>query len=57
MKKIRLVIEILLVITAIVVMIYNFNIYKRIAYFASIVAVCGTVAILLRDIWQRRNKE
>lgn len=57
MKKIRLVIEILLVITAIVIMIYNFNINKRIAYFTSIVAVCGTVAILLRDIWQRRNKE
>ena len=48
--KHRIVIEILLVIAAIAVFIYNFSIQKEIAYIASIVAVSGTIVFLIRDI-------
>ena len=49
-QKIRYAIEILLVIAAIAVAIYNFVTDRQIAYLASIIAVCGTVAILVKDI-------
>ena len=56
-QKIRFVIEILLVIAAIVVAIYNFGSERQIAYLASIVAVCGTVVILVKDIYKaKKNK-
>ena len=48
--KYRIAFEILLVIAAIAVFIYNFSIQKEIAYMASIVAVCGTIALLIKDI-------
>lgn len=53
--KIRLAVEILLVIAAVAVLIYNLLIGQQIAYLASIVAVCGTIAILARDI-KTKNK-
>ena len=46
----RIVFEILLVIAAITVFIYNFSMQREIAYIASIVAVCGTIAFLIKDI-------
>ena len=56
-QKIRFGIEVLLVIAAIAVAIYNFGSDRKIAYFASIVAVCGTVAILVKDIYKaKKNK-
>ena len=52
-----IVIEILLVIAAIAVFIYNFSMQREIAYIASIVAVCGTIAFLIKDIAKlRKNK-
>ncbi len=48
--KYKIVIEILLVIAAIIVFVYNFSMQKEIAYIASIVAVCGTIALLIKDI-------
>lgn len=42
--KCKIAIEILLVIAAIIVFVYNFSMQKEIAYIASIVAVCGTIA-------------
>ena len=48
--KYKIVIEILLVIAAIAVFIYNFSKQREIAYIASIVAVCGTIIFLSRDI-------
>ena len=48
--KHRIVFEILLVIAAIAVFIYNFLTQREIAYIASIVAVCGTIAFLTKDI-------
>lgn len=54
--KIRLGIETLLVIAAIVVAIYNFSIGRTITYFASIVAVLGTVAIVIKDIYNVKKK-
>ena len=48
--KHKIVIEILLVIAAIAVFIYNFSMQREIAYIASIVAVCGTIAFLIKDI-------
>ena len=55
-QKIRFGIEVLLVIAASVVAIYNFGSARQIAYFASIVAVCGTVAILVKDIYKAKKK-
>lgn len=46
----KIMFEILLVIAAIIVFIYNFTIQRKIAYMASIVAVIGTVLILIKDI-------
>ena len=54
--KIRLGIEALLVVAAIVVAIYNFSIGINITYFASIVAVLGTVAIVIKDIYKVKKK-
>lgn len=55
-QKIRFGIEVLLVIAAIAVAIYNFSSERQIAYLASIVAVCGTVAILVKDICKAKKK-
>ena len=55
--KYRIVIEILLVIVAIAVFIYNFSMQREIVYISSVVAVCGTIAILVRDLAKlKRNK-
>ena len=48
--KHKIVIEILLVMVAIAVFIYNFSMQREIAYIASVVAVCGTIAFLIKDI-------
>lgn len=56
-QKIRFRIEVLLVVAAIIVAIYNLGTERQIAYFASIVAVCGTVVILVKDIYKaKKNK-
>ena len=55
-QKIRYGIEILLIVAAIVVAIYNFRVERQIAYFASIVAVCGTVVILIKDIYKAKKR-
>ena len=55
--KHKIVVEILLVITAIAVFIYNFSMQREIAYIASIVAACGTIALLIKDIVKcKKNK-
>ena len=54
--KIQLEIEALLVVAAIVVAIYNFSLGRNITYFASIVAVLGTVAIVIKDIYNVKKK-
>lgn len=48
--KYKIIIDALLVISAIVVFIYNISSQRQIAYMASIVAVCGTIAFLIKDI-------
>lgn len=55
-QKIRFGIEVLLIVAAVVVAIYNFGTERQIAYLASIVAVCGTVAILIKDIYKAKKK-
>ena len=55
--KHRIVFESLLVIAAIAVFIYNFSMQREITYIASVVAVCGTIALLVRDVVKlKRNK-
>lgn len=49
-NRCKIIFEILLVIVAISVLIYNFYYQREIVYMASIVAVCGTIIILVRDI-------
>ena len=56
-QKIRFGIEVLLIVAAIVVAIYNFRVERQIAYFASSVAICGTVAILVKDIYKSKNNK
>ena len=54
--KYRIILEIVLVIAAIVVFIYNFSMQRKIAYISSIVVVCGTIIILIRDVIKNRDK-
>ena len=55
--KYRIVFEILLVIAAIAVFIYNYSTQREIAYIASIVAVCSAAAFLMKDIVKlKKNK-
>ena len=55
-QKLRLGIEILLVVAAIIVAIYNFSMERQATYFASIVAVSGTIAFLVRDMYKSKKK-
>lgn len=48
--KHRIVFEILLVIAAIAVFIYNFSMQREVVYISSVVTVCGTIALLVRDV-------
>ncbi len=56
-QKIRFVIEVLLIVTAIAVTIYNFMTERQTTYFASIVAVCGVVAILVKEIYKGKKEK
>ena len=55
--KYKIVLEILLVIAAVAVLVYNVSTQREIAYIASIVAVCGTIAILVRDMINLKRKQ
>ena len=55
--KLRIALEILLVGLAVIIAIGNFSNGRRITYFASIVAVCGTLVFLVVDIYRiKKNK-
>lgn len=55
--KIRIALEILLVGLAVIIAICNFSNGRSITYFASIVAVCGTLIFLVVDIYRiKKNK-
>ena len=56
-QKIWFGMEVLLVVIAIAVAIYNFGIKREIAYFTSIVSVCGTVAIFIKDTYKLKHKK
>lgn len=51
----KIIIEIVLIVIAIIVFIYNLSMQREIAYIASIVAVCGTIAFLIKDIVKFKN--
>ena len=55
--RFKIIFEILLVIVAIYVLIYNFYYQREIVYMASIVAVFGTIIILVRDILKLKNRD
>lgn len=50
-SKYRIAVAVLMVIVAIVVLIYNLFVQKEILYIASVVAVCGTILILVKEIY------
>lgn len=54
--KPRVLLAIVLLIAAIAGLIYNFSMQKEILYTASIVAVCGTALILLKELLQFKNR-
>lgn len=56
-QKIRFGIEVLLIVAAVAVTIYNFMTERQTTYFASVVAVCGTVAILVKEIYKSKKEE
>ena len=57
MKKIRLVVEILLIVAAVAAAVYSFAASRQPAYAASVVAVFGTVAILIKDVVSAKSKK
>ena len=55
--KLRVALDILLVILAVIVAVGNFSAGRNITYFASIVSVCGTLIFLAVDIYRiKKNK-
>lgn len=48
-KIVKIVLDILLVIAAVGVFVYNFSMQREITYISSVVALCGTIALLVRD--------
>lgn len=56
-QKIRFGIEVLLIVAAVAVTIYNFMTEMQTTYVASIVAVCGTVAILVKEIYMGKKEK
>ena len=56
-KTVKIIIAVLLVIAALVVAFYNFFAERSVTYFASIVAVCGTVAILISIIFKHKKND
>lgn len=56
-KTIKIIIAVLLVIAALVVAFYNFFAERTVTYFASIVTVCGTVAILISIIFKHKKND
>ena len=56
-KTIKIIIAVLLVIAALVVAFYNFFAERTVTYFASIVAVCGTVATLISIIFKHKKND
>ena len=56
-QKIRFGIEALLIVAAVVITIYNFMTERQTTYFASVIAVCGTVAILVKEIYKNKKEE
>ena len=56
-SKFRIAFDILLITASCIIFIYNILMQRRIYYFSSVVAVCGTIAYLIRDIMKfRRSK-
>lgn len=56
-KTVKIIVAVLLVIAALVVSFYNFFTERTVTYFASIVAVCGTVAILISIIFKSKKND
>ena len=55
--KLRVTLDIFLVILAVIVAVGNFSDGRNITYFASIVSVCGTLIFLVVDIYRiKKNK-
>lgn len=57
-ERIRIVAAALLVLAAIVAFLYNLFLQREILYLSSLIAVCGTVLILVKEIlrYKRKNK-
>ena len=49
-RKAKIVFDLLLITTALTICLYQFSMQRPAAYAASIVAVCGSAAFLVRDI-------
>lgn len=49
-RKTKIVFDLLLITTALTICLYQFSMQRPAAYAASIVAVCGSAAFLVRDI-------
>jgi uncharacterized membrane protein YhfC len=55
-RKVRIYIAIILVILALAVLIWNFVNDRKTTFLASIIALLGTIAILVKEIYQTKNR-
>ena len=55
-RKVRIYIAIILVILAVAVLIWNFVNDRKTTFLASIIALLGTIAILVKEIYQTKNR-
>lgn len=56
MKKARIVIACLLVAGALLALVHNIYTQREVLYIASLVAVVGTILVLVKEVAQRKQK-
>ena len=55
--KFRIAFDILLITASCIIFIYNILMQRRIVYLSSVIAVCGTTALLVRDIMALKREK
>ena len=55
--KFQIAFDILLITASCIIFIYNILMQRRIVYLSSVIAVCGTTALLVRDIMALKREK
>lgn len=56
-SKFRIAFDILLITASCIIFIYNILMQRRIVYLSSVIAVCGTTALLVRNIMALKREK